>query len=76
MAAQGRRFRSGLLPILGALVVAISVVALLVGQMPRVPCFLAGAGASFGVVLAVHEGIKDLAAPGWGPALCALSVGL
>jgi hypothetical protein len=59
MAAQGRRFRSGLLPILGALVVAVSVVSLLVGRMPRVPWFLAGAGALFGVVLAVYEGIKE-----------------
>jgi hypothetical protein len=66
MAAGGRGLRAGLLPILGALVVATSVVALLAGRMPRVPYYLAGAGAVFGVVLAVHEGIKDRAGvEGW-----------
>jgi len=45
--------------VLAALLVMISTVALLVGQMHRVPWFLAGAGALLGLVLAVYEGIKD-----------------
>jgi hypothetical protein len=42
-----------------AVLVMISTVALLVGQMRWVPWFLAGVGALLGLVLAVYEGIKE-----------------
>jgi hypothetical protein len=61
MSPTRNRLRIGLLVALVALVAATSLVALLVGQMPQLPFLLAGAGALFGLTLAVYEGIRDRA---------------
>jgi hypothetical protein len=61
MSSPSGRVRTGLLAALAALVAATSVITVLVGQMPRLPYLLAGAGALFGLALAVYEGIRDRA---------------